>query len=90
MSKAEEILSKYPSVKLGLDDHYGKQTVLNMINEALKQPNQILIKQIEKWEDSSNINADVFKKTGMNTSSISAAGMAQAYWNVLQFIDVNK
>ena len=35
MTKAEEILNKYPSVKLGLDDHYGRQTVLNMLNEAL-------------------------------------------------------
>lgn len=36
MTTAEEILSKYPSVKLGLDDHYGKQTVLNALNEALR------------------------------------------------------
>ena len=35
MTKAEEILKKYPSVKLGLDEHYGKQTVLNALNEAL-------------------------------------------------------
>jgi len=34
---AEEIIKKYPSVKIGLDDHYGRQTVLNMINEALNQ-----------------------------------------------------
>lgn len=36
MTKAEEILSKYPSVKLGLDEYYGKQTVLNALNEALR------------------------------------------------------
>ena len=36
MTKAEEILGKYPSVKLGLDEHYGKQTVLNALNEALR------------------------------------------------------
>jgi hypothetical protein len=36
MTKAEEILAKYPSVKLGLDEHYGKQTVLNALNEALR------------------------------------------------------
>jgi len=36
MTKAEEILEKYPSVKLGLDDHYGRQTVLNALNEALR------------------------------------------------------
>lgn len=35
MTKAEEILKKYPSVKIGLDDHYGKQTVINALNEAL-------------------------------------------------------
>jgi hypothetical protein len=36
MTKAEEILKKYPSVKLGLDDHYGRQTVLNALNESLR------------------------------------------------------
>ena len=36
MTKAEEILAKYPSVKMGLDEHYGKQTVLNALNEALR------------------------------------------------------
>lgn len=36
MTKAKEILAKYPSVKLGLDEHYGKQTVLNALNEALR------------------------------------------------------
>jgi hypothetical protein len=35
MTKAEKILETLPSVKIGLDDHYGKQTVLNAINQAL-------------------------------------------------------
>jgi hypothetical protein len=35
MTKAEEILENLPSVKIGLDDHYGKQTVLNALNQAL-------------------------------------------------------
>ena len=35
MTEAEKILEKLPSVKIGLDDHYGKQTVLNAINQAL-------------------------------------------------------
>jgi hypothetical protein len=35
MTKAEEILQNLPSVKIGLDDHYGKQTVLNALNQAL-------------------------------------------------------
>lgn len=35
MTKAEQILKKYPSVKIGLDEHYGKQTVINALNEAL-------------------------------------------------------
>jgi len=35
MTKAEKILENLPSVKIGLDDHYGKQTVLNALNQAL-------------------------------------------------------
>ena len=35
MSEAEKILEKYPKIKVGIDDFYGKQTVLNAINEAL-------------------------------------------------------
>jgi len=35
MNKAEEILKSMPSVKDGLDDFYGRQTVLNALNEAL-------------------------------------------------------
>lgn len=35
MTEAEKILENLPSVKIGLDDHYGKQTVLNALNQAL-------------------------------------------------------
>jgi len=35
MTKAEKILENLPSVKIGLDDHYGKQTVLNALHQAL-------------------------------------------------------
>ncbi|MCR9066504.1 MAG: hypothetical protein NXI00_21200 [Cytophagales bacterium] len=53
--KAEELLSKYPSVKIGLDDHYGKQTVLKAINEALGQKEQLKAfadyAQNRMWED---------------------------------------
>jgi len=35
MTKAEEILKDMPSVNQGLDDFYGRQTVLNALNKAL-------------------------------------------------------
>ena len=35
VTKADEILKGYPSVKIGLDDFYGRQTVINIINESL-------------------------------------------------------
>lgn len=37
MKNLEKILSKYPSTKLGLDDHYGKQTVMNLLNDILQK-----------------------------------------------------
>lgn len=36
MKTKEEILKTYPSVKLGLDDHYGKRTVYNAMDEYAK------------------------------------------------------
>ena len=45
MNKAQEILEKYPSIKIGLDDHYGKQTALNAINEALTTDNWIKVSE---------------------------------------------
>ena len=47
MTKAEEILENLPSVKIGLDDHYGKQTVLNALNQALSMSGVS-----ESWLDS--------------------------------------
>lgn len=35
MTKAEKILENLLSIKIGLDDHYGRQTVLNALNQAL-------------------------------------------------------
>jgi hypothetical protein len=61
MTKAEEILANYPSVKLGLDEHYGKQTVLNALNEALRihdvvgrSEQLIALQNIEKICDNQN------------------------------------
>ena len=30
-----EIMKDYPTQKIGLDDFYGRQTVINMMNEAI-------------------------------------------------------
>jgi len=62
MTKAEKILENLPSVKIGLDDHYGKQTVLNALNQALSMSGDvrrscidfaewILKEGFEKYED---------------------------------------
>ena len=37
MKTAEQILKDMPSIKQGLDDFYGRQTVLNALNLALSQ-----------------------------------------------------
>ncbi len=31
----QEIIKDYPTQKIGLDDFYGRQTVVNMLNEAI-------------------------------------------------------
>ena len=49
-----------------------------------------LVKQVKKWEKDSEDHATAFRKAKMNASLMSSTGMAQAYWNVLTFIDVNK
>ena len=40
MTDAEKILKEMPSVKMGIDDFYGRQTVLNALNKALSQVNK--------------------------------------------------
>ena len=40
--KAKEILKDMPSVKQGLDDFYGRQTVLNALNKVLNQNKELI------------------------------------------------
>ena len=40
MTDVEKILKEMPSVKMGLDDFYGRQTVLNALNKVLNQVNK--------------------------------------------------
>ena len=50
MTKAEKILENLPSVKIGLDDHYGKQTVLNALNQALSMSGVSESDYAPEWE----------------------------------------
>lgn len=54
------------------------------------KPDPRLIEQVEKWQKDSEEHATAFRKAGMKVSQFSSNGMAQAYWNVLHFMDVNK
>lgn len=49
----------------------------------------LLIKQLDKWIDDSEKQAEMFSKT-MVTAGIASQAMAQAYWNIKQFIEVNQ
>lgn len=53
-------------------------------NELLK-----LKIQCQKWKEDSEKMADIFSESQMQSSLISSQAMAQAYWNVIQFIEVN-
>lgn len=48
-----------------------------------------VIKQLDKWIDDSEKQAETFQKAGMDIAAMGSNAMAQAYWNVKQFIDVN-
>lgn len=51
---------------------------------------ELIINQLDFWIEASEKQSEVFKNSGMETSSISSNAMAQAYWNVKQFIQVNQ
>lgn len=48
-----------------------------------------VITQLDKWIDDSKKQAETFQKAGMDIAAMGSNAMAQAYWNVKQFIDVN-
>ena len=50
----------------------------------------LIIDQLDKWIESSELQAELFREKKMLVSEISSQAMAQAYWNIKTFIDVNK
>ena len=62
---------------------------LNNINEKVDFID-VITNQLDKWIDSSEKTAEIFRNSNLITSALSSEGMAQAYWNIKQFIDVNK
>lgn len=49
----------------------------------------LLINQLDKWIDDSEKQYEMFGTT-MVTAGIASQAMAQAYWNIKQFILINK
>ena len=60
---------------------------LNTINNNLLL---ILSDQLNKWIEQCESQAEIFNKNNMDVAAISSEAMAQAYWNIKQFLDVNK
>lgn len=52
---AEEILKEMPSVKQGLDDFYGRQTVLNGLNLALNHNEPLHLDSVD-YRDFQSLN----------------------------------
>ncbi len=48
-----------------------------------------LNERLDQWIEGCEKQAEIFGLNGMETAQISSDAMAQAYWNVKQFIDVN-
>lgn len=48
-----------------------------------------VIKQLDRWIESSEEIAETLRKAGMSQQAQTHTDYAQAYWNVKQFIEVN-
>ena len=48
-----------------------------------------ILNQLDAWMVQSEENAEVFRNAGMVSAEINSMALAQAYWNVKQFIEVN-
>jgi len=48
-----------------------------------------VIKQLDKWIESSEEIAETLRKSGVPQQAQTHIDYAQAYWNVKQFIEVN-
>ena len=62
------------------------------INENGNCANRVLAtvnNQLDKWIESCEEQAEIFRENNMATAEISSQAMAQAYWNVKQLIEVN-
>lgn len=51
MKTAEEILSEYPSVKIGIDDFYGHKTTLRAMHEYSQQFKSPYPKMMMVWDE---------------------------------------
>ena len=50
----------------------------------------MLSNQLNKWINDCETQAEIFKNSKMDTAELTSEAMEQAYWNIKQFIDVNK
>ena len=46
-----EIMKDYPTQKIGLDDFYGRQTVINMMNKAINYTHSCTELKVDENED---------------------------------------
>jgi len=51
--------------------------------------NRLVIEQLTKWMEQCEEQAKAFEASNMEGSAACSMAMAQAYWNVKQFIEVN-
>jgi hypothetical protein len=51
--------------------------------------NNLILDQLNKWIEDSEKQAEIFHENKMNVAELTSNAMAQAYWNVKQFIEVN-
>jgi hypothetical protein len=56
MSKEKTILKEMPSVKMGLDDFYGRQTVLKALKAQQKEIDQLKNELKKAYNDLSNFS----------------------------------
>jgi len=64
--------------------------------EALEKQNgsnteliRLLSAKLTEWKKNSEIYAEAFEAQGMKEEAANSRGLAQAYWNIEQLIEVN-
>lgn len=92
MLKTNELSSEHAS-HLQEIGHISSEFSYNLVKESVEfgciSSLSFIKEQCQKWQEDSEKMVDIFSENQMQSSFISSQAMVQAYWNVIQLIEVN-